>query len=48
MDLKKSRPIDDIINEVEEYNKNGFKEITFLGQNVDSYGKDFGDKKNRN
>ena len=43
--FEKSRPIDDIINEVEEYNKNGFKEITFLGQNVDSYGKDFGDKK---
>src|SRR5690606_32645631 len=31
--FEKSRPIDDIINEVEEYNKNGFKEITFLGQN---------------
>lgn len=43
--FEKSRPIDDIIKEVEEYNKKGYKEITFLGQNVDSYGKDFGDKK---
>ncbi|OQY10405.1 MAG: tRNA (N6-isopentenyl adenosine(37)-C2)-methylthiotransferase MiaB [Marinitoga sp. 4572_148] len=43
--FEKSRPIEDIIKEVKYYNDNGYREITFLGQNVDSYGKDFGDKK---
>jgi len=43
--FEKSRPIDDVINEVKEYAEKGYKEVTFLGQNVDSYGKDFGDKK---
>ncbi|BBE30940.1 tRNA-2-methylthio-N(6)-dimethylallyladenosine synthase [Tepiditoga spiralis] len=41
--LEKSRNFNDIINEVHDYAKKGFKEITYLGQNVDSYGKDFGD-----
>ncbi|GAB6188318.1 tRNA (N6-isopentenyl adenosine(37)-C2)-methylthiotransferase MiaB [Marinitoga arctica] len=43
--FEKSRPIEDILKEVEYYNNNGYREITFLGQNVDSYGKDIGDKK---
>ena len=45
--FEKSRPMEDIIKEVESYAKKGYKEITFLGQNVDSYGKDFGDKKSK-
>ena len=32
-----SRPIDDIIKEVKELSKKGCKEITLLGQNVNSY-----------
>lgn len=35
----------DIINEVEELVKNGYKEVTLLGQNVNAYGKDFKDIK---
>jgi tRNA-2-methylthio-N6-dimethylallyladenosine synthase len=34
-----SRPLGEIINEVEELSKSGFKEITLLGQNVNAYGK---------
>ncbi len=33
-----SRPKDEIINEVKELIKNGYKEIWLLGQNVNSYG----------
>jgi tRNA-2-methylthio-N6-dimethylallyladenosine synthase len=40
-----SRKFDDIIAEVEHLVKNGVKEITLLGQNVNSYGRDFADKK---
>jgi tRNA-2-methylthio-N6-dimethylallyladenosine synthase len=36
---ERSRTPKDIINEIEELAKNGTKEITLLGQNVDSYGK---------
>ncbi|TGG89107.1 tRNA (N6-isopentenyl adenosine(37)-C2)-methylthiotransferase MiaB [Geotoga petraea] len=43
--LEKSRKIDDILTEAKNYSEKGYREITFLGQNVDSYGKDFGDKK---
>lgn len=35
-----SRPPEDIINEVKKLASEGYKEITLLGQNVNSYGKD--------
>jgi tRNA-2-methylthio-N6-dimethylallyladenosine synthase len=37
---EKSRPLQKILNEVKELVDNGYKEITLLGQNVNSYGKD--------
>lgn len=37
---EKSRPFDEIICEVEKLVVQGYKEITLLGQNVNSYGKD--------
>ena len=37
---EKSRPMDEIIDEAERYVKAGVKEITLLGQNVNSYGRD--------
>lgn len=36
---ERSRELNDILNEVKELVANGTKEITFLGQNVNSYGK---------
>ncbi len=36
-----SRPFNEIICEIEELIKRGCQEITFLGQNVNSYGKEF-------
>lgn len=38
-----SRPIADIVREIKEIAKEGYKEITLLGQNVNSYGLDLKD-----
>ncbi|MEA1885447.1 MAG: tRNA (N6-isopentenyl adenosine(37)-C2)-methylthiotransferase MiaB [Thermotogota bacterium] len=40
-----SRSFDDIVAECEQLAKEGYKEITLLGQNVDSYGLDVDDEK---
>lgn len=40
-----SRPLQDIVKEVKRLVFNGYKEITLLGQNVNSYGKDLPDSK---
>lgn len=39
-----SRPVNDIINEVKGLLDEGYKQITLLGQNVNSYGNDTDDK----
>ena len=44
---ERSREPEVIIKEARDALNSGFKEITLLGQNVDSYGKDFTDKKYR-
>lgn len=41
---ERSREVEVIINEAKNILKQGYKEITLLGQNVDSYGKDLPDK----
>ena len=41
---ERSRRPEEIITEAKNIVKEGFKEITLLGQNVDSYGKDFKDE----
>lgn len=43
---EKSRPEQDILRDVESLVKSGYKEITLLGQNVNSYGNDFESTKN--
>lgn len=40
---EKSRPMTYIVQEVEELVAQGYQEVTLLGQNVNSYGKDTGD-----
>jgi tRNA-2-methylthio-N6-dimethylallyladenosine synthase len=40
---ERSRRPDDVISEVRDLARQGFKEITLLGQNVNAYGKDFVD-----
>lgn len=40
---QRSRDFNEIIKEVKELAENGYKEITLLGQTVDSYGKDLND-----
>lgn len=44
---ERSRQPETILKEVKDALNSGFKEITLLGQNVDSYGKDFTDKNYR-
>ncbi|MDY6911754.1 MAG: tRNA (N6-isopentenyl adenosine(37)-C2)-methylthiotransferase MiaB, partial [Chloroflexota bacterium] len=41
---EKSRYFDDIVDEVQRLAQNGTKEVTLLGQNVDSYGHDLENK----
>jgi len=41
---ERSRRPEVILNEIRQLGEQGFKEITLLGQNVNSYGKDLGDE----
>jgi tRNA-2-methylthio-N6-dimethylallyladenosine synthase len=41
---ERSRRPEDIIEEVRHLARNGYKEVTLLGQNVNAYGKDFQDR----
>ena len=43
---QRSRDKDDIINEVKDLIKDGYKEVTLLGQNVNAYGKDLNNNYN--
>ena len=40
---ERSRPLDEILREVRQLGSEGYREITLLGQNVNSYGRDNGD-----
>lgn len=40
---EKSRRMEDVLEEVRELARGGYREVTFLGQNVDAYGKDLRD-----
>ena len=44
---ERSRRPEDVIAEVRELARQGFKEVTLLGQNVNAYGKDFEDREYR-
>jgi len=43
---EKSRPVKDILAEVQDLAEKGYKEITLLGQNVNSYGKNLKEEMN--
>ena len=39
--MERSVPLNEVVKDVEQYTKKGYREILFLGQNVNSYGSDF-------
>ncbi len=43
--MERSVPLHEVLQDVEKYTEKGYKEILFLGQNVNSYGSDLADEK---
>lgn len=43
--MERSVPVHEVLKDVKQYTEKGYKEILFLGQNVNSYGSDLADKK---
>lgn len=41
---ERSRPMEEVVQEVEEWARRGAREVTLLGQNVDAYGRDLPDR----